>query len=159
MNWVFFRESDDFDEAFQSLHRAIDTDLEWVSVHTRLLVCAREWDNERRNKSFTLRGRDLREAEEWLAKGTEKEPKPTGLQTQYVITSRKAATKRQTITLTSVLCRHVNRFQANLSLISFLSKKNFMIILLKYSLILSRLSKGMKTKFPSSSNPPSKTIA
>lgn len=102
LNWVFFRESDDFDGAFQRLLEAIDTDLEWVRGHTRLLVRAREWDNERQDKSFTLRGRDLQEAEEWLAKGAEKEPKPTGLQTQYVIASRRAATRRQTITLSAV---------------------------------------------------------
>jgi hypothetical protein len=44
LNWVFFRESDDFDRAFQSLIEAIDTDLDWVRAHTRLLVRAIEWD-------------------------------------------------------------------------------------------------------------------
>ncbi|MGD8594935.1 MAG: TIR domain-containing protein [Gammaproteobacteria bacterium] len=103
LNWVFFREHDDFNSALKILIEAIDTDLEWVGGHTRLLVRAREWDNKRRDKSLTLRGSDLREAEEWLTKGPEKEPKPTGLQTQYIIASRKAATKRQTITLTAIL--------------------------------------------------------
>ncbi len=63
LNWIFFRESDDFDSAFQSLIKALDTDLEWVHVHTRLLVRAIEWDGNGRDDSFVLRGSDLKEAE------------------------------------------------------------------------------------------------
>ncbi len=93
LNWIFFHESDDFDSAFQSLIKALDTDLEYVRGHTRLLTRAIEWDTEKRDNSFLLRGNELREAEGWLVQGTEKEPKPTPLQTQYIIASREAETK------------------------------------------------------------------
>lgn len=43
------RESDDFDSAVGSLIEALDTDLDWVRAHTRLLVRANEWDNSGRN--------------------------------------------------------------------------------------------------------------
>jgi hypothetical protein len=97
LNWIFFRDSDHFDSAFQTLIKAMDTDLDYVHDHTRLLMRAVEWDRERRDNSFLLRGNDLREAEGWLVQGAGKEPKPTPLQTQYVFASRRAETKRQRI--------------------------------------------------------------
>jgi hypothetical protein len=69
LNWIFFRESDDFNEAADTLVRALDTDLKWVRAHTRLLTRAIEWDANGRNNSFVLRGEDLRSAERWLAIG------------------------------------------------------------------------------------------
>ena len=102
LNWIFFRESDDFDGAFQSLIEAIATDLDWVRAHTRLLVRAVEWDSKGRDNSFVLRGNDLEEAERWLAQGPTKDPQPTTLQTQYIMASRQDATRRQRRTLGAV---------------------------------------------------------
>ena len=94
-NWLFFREQDDFDSAFQSLLHAIDMDLEHVHAHTRLLVRAIEWDGKQRDDSFLLRGNDLKSASRWLSLGTDKDPKPTALQTQYILASGKAEIQRQ----------------------------------------------------------------
>src|SRR5438552_6209847 len=103
LNWIFYRDSDDFEEATDTLIRALDTDLKWVRVHTRLLTRAIEWNTNGRNNSFLLRGEDLRSAERWLAEaGTQKERQPTALQTEYIIASRKAAARRQRITLGAV---------------------------------------------------------
>src|SRR5262249_51884000 len=56
-----------------------------------------------RNNSFVLRGEDLRAAEQWLAQaGSQKDRQPTALQTEYIIASRKAAARRQRITLGAV---------------------------------------------------------
>ena len=103
LNWIFFRDSDDFEEATDTLISALDTDLKWVRAHTRLLTRAIEWDANGRNNSFVLRGEDLRSAEQWLAEaGAQKERQPTALQTEYIIASRKAAARRQRITLGAV---------------------------------------------------------
>ena len=103
LNWIFFRDSDDFEKATDTLISAFDTDLEWVHAHTRLLTRAIEWEAKGKSNSFVLRGEDLRAAEQWLAQaGTEKERQPTALQTEYIIASRKAAAKRQRITLGAV---------------------------------------------------------
>src|SRR5947207_823818 len=103
LNWIFFRDSDDFKEATDTLIRALDTDLKWVRAHTRLLTRAIEWDANGRNNSFVLRGEDLRAAEQWLAEaGAQKERQPTALQTEYIIASRKAAARRQRIMLGAV---------------------------------------------------------
>src|SRR5438034_6936001 len=98
LNWIFFRASDDFQEATDTLIRALDTDLNWVRAHTRLLTRAIEWNANGRNNSFVLRGEDLRSAERWLAEaGAQKDRQPTPLQTEYIIASRKAAARRQRI--------------------------------------------------------------
>jgi hypothetical protein len=93
--YIKFREQDDFEEAFQKLIKDLDTDLEWVRFHTRLLVRAKEWDNGARDPSFLLRGKTLEEAERWQAKEAEEEPKLTSLQKEYILASRQAETKRQ----------------------------------------------------------------
>jgi WD40 repeat protein len=103
LNWIFCRDSDDFEKATDTLISALDTDLNWVRAHTRLLTRAIEWENKGKNNSFVLRGEDLRSAERWLAEaGAQKERQPTALQTEYIIASRKAAARRQRITLGAV---------------------------------------------------------
>jgi tetratricopeptide (TPR) repeat protein len=103
LNWIFFRETDDFEKAIDILIGALDTDLDWVHAHTRLLTRAIEWESNGKNTSLVLRGDDLRSAERWLAEaGAEKGRQPTALQTEYIIASRKAATRRQRITLGAV---------------------------------------------------------
>jgi len=99
LNWIFFRDRDDFAAALKTLLTAIDTDLPWVQAHTRLLVRAREWDARGREHSLGLRGKDLKSAEEWLTLGPSRQPKPTELQTVYVLESRRVATSRRYILL------------------------------------------------------------
>ena len=103
LNWIFCREADDFAATIESLIDALDTDLDWVRAHTRLLTRAIEWESKGKNASFVLRGDDLRTAEKWLTEaGADRERQPTPLQTDYIIASRKAAARRQRITLGAV---------------------------------------------------------
>ncbi len=94
-NWIFFRDEDDFEEAFQKLLGAVETDLEHNRTHTRLLVRAKEWDDNTQNKSYLLRDEDLRHAESWLTEGFNKSPSPTNLHAQYINASRLHQTGRQ----------------------------------------------------------------
>jgi WD40 repeat protein len=102
INWILFRDSDDFESTFGSLVQAIDTDLDWKQAHTRLLVRAKEWENKAQEKSLLLRGKDLQEAEEWQGQAAGKQPKPTLQQSQYVLASRRAETRRQRVELGAV---------------------------------------------------------
>jgi hypothetical protein len=68
-----------------------------VQTHTRLLTRAREWERERKDSSFLLRGKDLSEAEHWVVKACDKEPKPKTLQSQYILASREAATRQRIV--------------------------------------------------------------
>lgn len=97
INYIFSRDSDSFDIACEQIITALDTDLEWIRAHTRLLVRATEWDREGRDASYTLRGHDLDEFEAWLARSPDKEPKPTALQSNYLLKSRRTVTRRQRI--------------------------------------------------------------
>ena len=87
--WIFFRESDDFDRAFQKLLEAITLDLEYIHFHTRFLVREIEWENNGREESFLLRGKELESAETWLSKSADKDPKPKESQVTYIEISRK----------------------------------------------------------------------
>jgi hypothetical protein len=91
--YIFLRESEDFETSFQMLIQALDTDLEWVAAHTRLLVRAKEWESQGRDRSLLMRGKDLEAAEAWLEQASYKAPPPTLLQTKYILASRQAATK------------------------------------------------------------------
>src|SRR5262245_49398266 len=94
LNWIFFRDNDDFEEATDKLISALDTDLTWVRAHTRLLTRAIEWNANARNNSFVLRGDDLRSAERWLAEaGAQRDRQPTALQTEFIIASKEDETQ------------------------------------------------------------------
>ncbi|HEY9735092.1 MAG TPA: toll/interleukin-1 receptor domain-containing protein [Trichocoleus sp.] len=94
-NWLFFREGDDFDTAFEALVTTLKTDLDHARAHTRLLVRAREWQAKQRDPDYLLRGGDLEEAEDWLTAGSGKQPYPTDLHREYISSARKAETLRQ----------------------------------------------------------------
>ena len=102
INWVYLRDSDDFDKGFQTLCSAMDTDLEWIKTHTRIQVRALEWERKNRSASFALRGEDLTEGEQFIAGAANKDPVPTTLQSEYILASRKDATRRQRQTLAGV---------------------------------------------------------
>jgi hypothetical protein len=94
-NWIFFRETDPYDPAFQTLLSAIDTDLDHVRRHTRLMVRAQEWMNKGQDASFLLIGTDFNEAEKWLDHARGKDPQPTPMHIEYVGASRRALQRRQ----------------------------------------------------------------
>jgi len=92
LNYIFFRESDDFSSAMQTLVTALTTDYDWVQTHRRLQVKALEWQRQQ-SSSLLLRGDSLRRTEELLATSSEKNPEPTDLQRQFILESRRAETK------------------------------------------------------------------
>jgi hypothetical protein len=95
IDWIFFRESDEFDKSVSELIKALDTDLDWVQAHTRWLVRATEWERKSRSRSLLLRGSELVETERWkTAAVTKTHPALTPLQLEYVNASRQTATRR-----------------------------------------------------------------
>src|SRR5829696_4984619 len=97
--YVYLREKDDFEDAFERLLKALDTDMKWVRFHTLLLVRAKEWESKGHDSSMLLRGSELREAEEWQARAAHKEPKPTSLQSEFILASRRASSRRYRATI------------------------------------------------------------
>jgi WD40 repeat protein len=94
-NWIPFEDDAEFARGVERVVQALDTDLEWAKSHTRWLLKALEWEGEGRDKSFLLRGAELSAAEQWLAGAAGKDPEPTALQTEYLLASRAAASRRQ----------------------------------------------------------------
>ena len=95
-NWVYMREEDDYDATLPALINTIHTDLGWVRKHTRLLERAKEWEDEKKNNSFLLRGSDLDTAEGWMVGAAEQEGREVvPLQGEYIQASRIHATQKQ----------------------------------------------------------------
>ena len=93
-DWIWFRETDDGEQATALLEKALDTDLEWLHAHTRLTMRAGDWKARLRNRSLLLRGHDLDDAQRWLsAAPTRKSPEATTLQREYVAASRASQTR------------------------------------------------------------------
>lgn len=103
LNWIFFRESDNFETSLQDVIEAIEVDHDWVKAHTYYQNRALEWDRKRKEAGYLLRGQDLEEAEEWLAQAEGKDPQPTALQTRYLLASRQESNRRQRRVLAGAL--------------------------------------------------------
>ena len=98
-NWVYMRSDEEMQANMNAMLAVINTDLDWVREHTRLLGRALEWDAGGRNNNLLLRGPDLDAAQAWLAKsGAIAEPKPLPLHGEFIQASRKDAARRMRIT-------------------------------------------------------------
>lgn len=95
LHWVFYRDQDDPGAAFTNLTHALDFDINWIRFHTRLLVRAKEWDENQRDDSFLLMGTDLDDAQNRLARATSSQPQVNSLQTAYLTASRDVSLVRQ----------------------------------------------------------------
>ena len=94
-NWLIFQEEAAFESNVERLIEALQTDLDHVRNHTRLLVRAREWDMRGRDNSFLLSGTAVREAQEWQAGAVGMKPAPTALQSEYILASLRGQASRQ----------------------------------------------------------------
>lgn len=83
-----------FGEALDELVRALLTDLPWVREHTRLGLLARRWIGKKRASMLVLRGKELSDAEKWIARRPPKAPQPTPAHEEFIVQSRRAATAR-----------------------------------------------------------------
>lgn len=93
INWLFLR-PDELAGGVKQLIATIDTDLDWSRAHAELLRRAKDWQAAERDNGKLLRGRDLAQAERWLATNNHA-PKPVAVQNAFVAASRLAATSAQ----------------------------------------------------------------
>lgn len=120
--WIFLREEDPFDAGVAGLADALSVDLGWREQHTRLAMRAREWEDSQRDKSFLLRGTDLRDAESWLGGQGGHRQTPTALQTEFIVGSRRGALSRQRRLMLAIAAAFV--LTAALALFAFLQRNN-----------------------------------
>ncbi len=93
-NWIIFKDRD-FDGAVTQLLQALDTDLNHVHLHTRLLLRAKEWESKARHADYLLNRGELDEYNRWLLASQTKDPKPNELQLEYILASQEAHNRRQ----------------------------------------------------------------
>ncbi|MFZ4828298.1 MAG: toll/interleukin-1 receptor domain-containing protein [Phototrophicaceae bacterium] len=94
LNWIFMMEGTNFQQGLEDIFSAIETDLEYLREHTRLLTRAQEWVNYNRTSGFLLTGEELSEAEQWILTSENKQPEPTALHNIYILESRRAEDER-----------------------------------------------------------------
>lgn len=73
---------------------ALDTDLEWLREHTRLLQLATEWQVARKPASRLLFGDGVSEALQWIAKRPRNAPEPTPLHFEFIRASEEQEARR-----------------------------------------------------------------
>lgn len=93
-NYIFFTPEHDYQKSLANLHTALTININWIREHTRLVELALRWDRSGRPNSSILRGEALSDAENWIATKPADAPEPTILHRQFIMQSRKAATKR-----------------------------------------------------------------
>ena len=97
LQWFHLGPVDNVEAAADRLVEILDTDIEGLHLHTWLSVRSREWDSDSQDGSRLLRGKELTNAEHWLATQSSRKPAPTMTQTAYIFASRAAATRRQRV--------------------------------------------------------------
>ncbi len=102
LQWVFFREGDDPDQATQALLSAIKADWKWLREQARLFTRATEWDRKGRDGSLLLRGGDLRGARRWLTESAGREVGATNVHAAFIQASQRASNYRR-VRLTTML--------------------------------------------------------
>lgn len=99
LNFIFCTDRDPFENAIDTLVSALNTDIDWIREHTRLAGLAQRWDSAGRLARLLLRGEDIADAERWRDSHPPDAPDVTPLQAALIAESRRAATRRQRITL------------------------------------------------------------
>lgn len=89
-NWIYFNAEADFEKSFKTLLTALDTDLDYIKTHTRLLVKALEWNTYNQDSSYLLSGLELTQAKQWLKTSSKKSVKPHPLHKKFIQGSSRA---------------------------------------------------------------------
>ena len=85
INYIFFRERDDFTAAADKLVDALLSDLDWIREHTRYGVLARRWDASGRPTDQLLRGAEIARALSWVGRPPQyTAPDPTELHRSFI---------------------------------------------------------------------------
>jgi hypothetical protein len=98
-NWIHCRQGqDDFDTAIQHIQTTIRTNYAWLRFHAILQTKALAWERAKKDRSRLLRGRELKDAEQQIAKTEGRtEPFLTDLQREYITKSRKSFRQGQSL--------------------------------------------------------------
>lgn len=94
LNYVRFDSGFSFVAGLSSLVNALQTDLDWLREHTRLLARAIEWHDADRASNRLLSGPDVIAAKLWLSDRPRSAPQSTDLHIEYIRASEEAEAAR-----------------------------------------------------------------
>ncbi|MCB1510831.1 MAG: SUMF1/EgtB/PvdO family nonheme iron enzyme [Hyphomicrobiaceae bacterium] len=94
LNYLFFDRPQAFGTCLKALATALNSDVEWIRMHTRLGSEALRWDARNRPEALLLRGEELAESRAWLAKPPRFAPEPTLLHHQFIKASEDEQSNR-----------------------------------------------------------------
>ena len=92
--YIYFRKQDEMEDGIQELLVLMDID-EHLEMHTELLVYANDWDAHKRNAGLLLPLEQVDQARQWLADGTNRQPKPSELLVEFIHASRRQKSNRR----------------------------------------------------------------
>jgi hypothetical protein len=98
LNYVRFDEGRSFIVGLKGLVTALNTDLDWLRDHTRLLARALEWERGGRSENRLLSGKDVIDAKALGASRPRNAAEITQLQLDYIRASEDAETARNDAT-------------------------------------------------------------
>ncbi|GAA4838915.1 toll/interleukin-1 receptor domain-containing protein [Algivirga pacifica] len=104
INWIDFSNVDNYISAFGQLIRELDTDRDYVSMHSYWDRKAREWEEATRNPALLLRGVIGREAWNWMVEASkaEKRPRVTKLQREFIQASHRESRKNRRLRFAAI---------------------------------------------------------
>jgi hypothetical protein len=99
LNYIFFYDEpkspgSGFGTGLSRLVTALNTDLDWLREHTRLLQRATEWETGGRPANRLLSGSDISAAKAWAAQRPRGAPEPTALHLDFLRASEHAEAAR-----------------------------------------------------------------
>jgi hypothetical protein len=102
LNYIFFyaeprSPGSGFGTGLARLVLALNSDLDWMREHTRLLQRATEWEASGRAQSRLLFGDSIGEAKTWAANRPKDAPEPTTLHYEFIRASEEAEARRQNV--------------------------------------------------------------
>lgn len=94
LNYVRFDEGRSFMAGLSGLVKALNTDVDWLREHTRLLARAMEWQAASREANRMLSGSDIDAAKAWLSRRPKDAPDVTELHLSFIRASEEAEIER-----------------------------------------------------------------
>ena len=93
-NFIFFDDESQFPSSMDRLVEALNTDIDWLRLHTEYGQAARKWSNEKRPRGLLLRSPSLERAEKWVKSRPSLAPPPTAETHEFIARSRADARAR-----------------------------------------------------------------
>lgn len=86
-----------FGAGLLELKSALESDLDWLREHTRLLERAAEWHSAGRSAIRLLSGTDIEDAQAWVSRQPKNAPPPTALHLAFIQASEAEEGRRQSV--------------------------------------------------------------